>query len=78
MSGELSEFEQKSALIPKQAPFAILGGFVLAIILFALISMFAKNEAVDDINKKAAEANAKAEAASTPAPAAGGGEVDDI
>ncbi|MBN2803680.1 MAG: hypothetical protein JXR91_11335 [Deltaproteobacteria bacterium] len=75
MSGELSEFEQKSTIIPKQVPYGILGGMVAALIIFILISMYGKNEAVDDINKKTEKAQAT-EAA--PAAAAPAGEVDDI
>ena len=70
MSGELSEFEQKSAIVPKNMPYAILGGFVLALIIFALIATFAKNEAVDDLDKAAESEPAEA------APAGRGNEVD--
>ena len=73
MSGELSEFEQKSALVPKNTPYGILGGFVLAFIIFVLIATFGKNEAVDEIDQKAEAA----ESAPAAAPS-GGGEVDDI
>jgi len=71
MSGELSEFEQKSTMVPKGMPYAIIGGVILALIMLALISMFGKNEAVQDIHKKAAATSA---AATAPA----GGAVDDI
>lgn len=73
MSGELSDFESKSALTPKQMPYAILGGFGLALIIFILIGIFGKNEAVDDL--KEAE---KESAAETAAPAAPSGDVEDI
>ena len=73
MSGELSTFEQKSALVPKEVPYGILGGTVLAVIIFVLVSTFGTNEAVDDL-KKAEDAAAETEAA----PASSGGAVEDI
>jgi hypothetical protein len=73
MSGELSTFEQKSATTPKQMPYGILGGTILAVVIFVLVSTFGTNEAVDDL-KKADDKPAATQAA----PAAGGGEVDDI
>lgn len=74
MSGELSQFEQKSALVPRNTPYGILGGFVLAIIIFVLVSTFGTNEAVDDLNK---EKNADKTTEAAPV-SSGGGEVDDI
>lgn len=74
MSGELSQFEQKSAIVPKQTPYGILGGFVLAIIIFILVSNFAANEAVDDLKKekdKSAETESK-----SPETSGDKGEVD--
>ena len=74
MSGELSTFEQKSALVPKQTPYGILGGTILAVIIFVLVSTFGTNEAVDDL-KKNEDAAGQTEAA----PQAGsGGAVEDI
>jgi hypothetical protein len=75
MSGELSTFERKSAITPKQMPFSILGGTILAVIIFILVSTFGTNDAVDDLKK--ADAN-KPTATQAAAPAASGGEVDDI
>jgi zona occludens toxin (predicted ATPase) len=74
MSGELSTFEQKSAITPKQMPFSILGGTILAVIIFILVSTFGTNDAVDDLKK----AEAKPAATQAATPAASGGEVDDI
>jgi hypothetical protein len=71
MSGELSTFEQKSAITPKQMPFSILGGTILAVIIFILVSTFGTNDAVDDLKAKPAATQAAT-------PAASGGEVDDI
>ena len=74
MSGELSTFEQKSAITPKQTPYGIIGGTILAVIIFFLVSTFGTNDAVDDL-KKAEKKPAATEAA--PA-ASGSGDVDDI
>ena len=74
MSGELTEFEQKSALVPKQMPYAILGGFGLALVIFILIGIFGKNEAVDDLKK--AEQDQPAETAPAAASAASSEDVD--
>ncbi|MBN2341713.1 MAG: hypothetical protein JXX29_05105 [Deltaproteobacteria bacterium] len=74
MSGELSHFEEKSTTIPKQVPYGILGGTVLAAIIFFLVSTFGTNEAVDDL-KKADDGAAATEAAPT---APSGGDVEDI
>ena len=74
MSGELSSFEQKSAVTPKQTPYGILGGTILAVIIFILVSTFGTNDAVDDLKEKKADA-AKTEAAPS---TGGGGDVEDI
>ncbi|MBN2716757.1 MAG: hypothetical protein JXX14_12970 [Deltaproteobacteria bacterium] len=74
MSGELSSFEQKSALVPKETPYGILGGTILALIIFILVSMFGKNEAVKDLHSQDANA-AQSGAAPTQS---GGGDVEDI
>lgn len=71
MSGELSHFEEKSALTPKNTPYGILGGFILSIIIFFLVSTFGTNEAVDDLK----EAKAAGTASET-APAANTGNDD--
>lgn len=68
MSGELSQFEQKSANTPKNVPYAILGGTVLALIIVFLVNAFGKNEAVDDLKKLESGEVAKDEAAQTAAP----------
>jgi hypothetical protein len=66
MSGELSQFEQQSALVPKTMPYAILGGSALAVIIFVLIGMFASNEAVTDLKGKSDDS---AQTSETPATA---------
>jgi fucose permease len=74
MSGELSHFEQKSVVTPKQTPYMILGGTVLAIIIAFIINSFVKNEAVEDLHK----IKEQAAATSTTAPASKNNEDIDI
>ncbi len=76
MSGELTQFEQKSALTPKQMPYAIIGGCILAFIVVLLVTAFGKNEAVNDLHQMGKENAAQATA---PAATSGSaGSIDDI
>ncbi len=70
-SGELSQFEQLSAMTPKKMPLAIIAGTLLIPILLVIINMLIPNEAVD-------EAKANAQTAEAPAEAQPAGEVDEI
>jgi hypothetical protein len=78
MSGELTQFEQQSALIPKKMPYAIMGGTVLALIIGALINAFAPSAAVADLKEQAAgETDKEKESESTTTPDAAS-VVDDL
>lgn len=73
--GELTHFEQLSAITPKTMPLAIIIGALMIGPLLILINLLAPTEAVDELKGD----DAKKDTAAEVQPAGGGGgEVDDI
>jgi len=75
--GELSHFEQLSAITPRKQPLAIVIGALVVGVALILINKLAPTETVDQLKKE--EAKKAAAAAVQPAEASGpAGDIDDI
>ena len=75
--GELTQFEELSAVIPKKQPLAILIGACVLIIAFFIINALAPTEAVEELRGKTGAKEAAA-AAATPTSVGPADGIDDI